>query len=228
MPVFSPLLFSALAALLALGAPHPYVRGIDPLGTRQPRLTLGVEPLILDVAGDGIELSSAAAGVSFDIDGDGKPEQLGWTKRGSDDAFLWIDRTAEGRVKSGLQLLGGLFDRKRAFETLLAIDRSPGLLDRRLASEAERESDGRLATGDPAFDRLLLWTDLNHNGMSEPVELATLASAGAELFLGYELVNQGDGAGNMVVAVGQARVMNDRGVSVRTQARTVRLARAGQ
>ena len=51
--------------------------------------------------GDGIVLTSQADGVIFDPVGTGKPEQIGWTVKGSDDAFLVRDNNENGRVDSG-------------------------------------------------------------------------------------------------------------------------------
>jgi hypothetical protein len=42
----------------------------------------------------------------------------------------------------------------------------------------EFDGDAVVSAADPIYARLLLWTDRNHNGISEPDELAMLASAG--------------------------------------------------
>ncbi len=44
------------------------------------------------------DLTSAADGVIFDIDGDGIPEQIAWTKVDSPMAFLALDRDGDGRI----------------------------------------------------------------------------------------------------------------------------------
>jgi hypothetical protein len=43
-------------------------------------------PVLVDVSGDGFDLTDAAGGVNFDLDGDGAREKLSWTAVGSDDA----------------------------------------------------------------------------------------------------------------------------------------------
>ncbi len=51
-------------------------------------------PLVFDLDGDGIELTSNEDGTVFDLDGDGKKDKTAWTESGQgfDDAFLVLDR----------------------------------------------------------------------------------------------------------------------------------------
>src|SRR5438445_1109817 len=53
--------------------------------------TCHYSPIIIDVVGDGFELTDNANGVLFDLDRDGTRKQLSWTAPGSDDAFLLLD-----------------------------------------------------------------------------------------------------------------------------------------
>jgi len=45
-------------------------------------------PIIIDTSGNGFTLTSAVAGVKFDMSGKGYPVQMSWTAPGSSDAFL--------------------------------------------------------------------------------------------------------------------------------------------
>jgi hypothetical protein len=68
----------------------------------------GGDPLLLDLDGDGIELSSRAGGTQFDLDGDGDLDQTSWTKSSNDfdDAFLVLDSNKNGEIDSGTELFG--------------------------------------------------------------------------------------------------------------------------
>jgi hypothetical protein len=62
------------------------------------------DPLALDLDGDGIETVSANSGITFDFDGDGLKTGTGWVK--GDDAFLVLDRNANGTIDTGKELFG--------------------------------------------------------------------------------------------------------------------------
>lgn len=62
-------------------------------------------PLLLSLRGD-YRLTSAHDGVQFDIDGDGISEQVAWTARDSDLAFIALDRNGNARIDSGTELFG--------------------------------------------------------------------------------------------------------------------------
>ncbi|HEV7683089.1 MAG TPA: hypothetical protein VGO68_13250 [Pyrinomonadaceae bacterium] len=62
------------------------------------------DPVVVDVLGDGFNLTSWANGVRFDVDADGTKEHLAWTSPGADDSFLVLDRNGNGTIDDGSEL----------------------------------------------------------------------------------------------------------------------------
>ncbi len=63
-----------------------------------------VDPLVIDLDGDGIETTSAAQDVAFDFDGDGFAEGIAWVR--PDDGLLVLGRNGYGAIDDGSELFG--------------------------------------------------------------------------------------------------------------------------
>jgi hypothetical protein len=61
-------------------------------------------PICIDTRDEKFQWTSSAAGVMFDVRGDGKPVRIAWTASGSKDAFLALDRTPNGKIDDGIEL----------------------------------------------------------------------------------------------------------------------------
>lgn len=145
-------------------------------------------PLIIDIRGDGYRLTDAKNGVLFDLDGSGERVSVAWTSQGSDDAFLVLDRNANGAIDDGGELFGAATvqapgARHNGFEALRLLDTN---------------GDGVISVADREFVALQLWTDENHNGKSEADELVSLRQAGiGEISLDYVETKIRDNHGNV-------------------------------
>lgn len=155
-------------------------------------------PIVVDTAGDGYRLTGVGDGVLFDLDADGTPERIAWTRSGSDDAFLAIDRNGNGRIDDGSELFGNHarvylsgsdVTAANGFEVLRFFDS--------LANDVSRIPDGVVDLRDAVFPRLLLWRDLNHNGISEPDELTRAVDDGiVAIATDYKTIGKSDRFGN--------------------------------
>ena len=179
----------ALAVLATTLTSFPAAQEGQP--ARDPNRPVSV--FVIDMAENDLQLTKPADGVRFDIDGNGTAIQVGWTKAGSDDAFLFLDTNANGKVDHGRELIGSgwrKIDGTRVTggdEALMVIQ---GLLwPLPLGPVApENEQYAWVDENDEVFHNLRLWTDSNHNGQSEASELQTLQQATVlRIFAGFRL-----------------------------------------
>ncbi|MBC05508.1 hypothetical protein [Thalassospira sp.] len=78
------------------------------------------DPLILDLDGNGIDITSVMDGKRFDIDGDGNLDQTAWVS--GNDALLALDRNGDGVINDGRELFGDQNGAKDGFAELAKYD----------------------------------------------------------------------------------------------------------
>ena len=151
--------------------------------------------MVIDVAGNGFNLTNAVNGVMFDLPGAGVAERLSWTSANSDDAWLALDRNGNGIIDNGKELFGTFTaqpalapgEAKNGFRALAMFD----------SNAFGGNADGQIDSRDAIFPNLRLWQDRNHNGLSEAAELRSLSGSDiAVIELIYKESRRKDESGN--------------------------------
>lgn len=149
-------------------------------------------PIIIDTEGEGFHLTSAVAGVVFDISGTGHPVQIAWTSVSSHNAFLSLPGT-DGLVHDGKELFGNFTPQPQSahpngFLALAEYDKP----------ENGGNKDGMIDDKDTVFSQLRLWIDANHDGVCQPEELHRLQEFGIySLALNFKESRRKDDFGNL-------------------------------
>ena len=98
-----------------------------------------VDPLVLDMAGNGFSTSGLSRPVRFDLDADGRMDSISVPT--GDDALLALDRNGNGRIDDGGELFGDQQGAANGFAELARFDDN---------------GDGRIDAADAVFDQLRL------------------------------------------------------------------------
>lgn len=146
-------------------------------GVGPNRVAGGGDPLVIDLDGDGIELISLEeSSVYFDYNADGFAEHIGWVA--PDDAILVRDIDGDGAITQRQEIFSsiyalsyltndffGSFREENGFAQLALLDSN---------------GDGMISAADADFSNLLIWQDLNSDGVSQDGELVSLFGAGIQ------------------------------------------------
>lgn len=120
-----------------------------------------VDPLVLDLSGEGINLTDAGKGALFDVTADGKLDSTAWVRGNT--AMLVYDRNGNGVIDNGSELFGDQNGAAHGFAELAKYDSN---------------NDKKIDILDPIFKALKLYRDLNGDGKIEKQELQTLPELG--------------------------------------------------
>jgi hypothetical protein len=168
-------------------------------------------PVLIDRTGNGFH-HERRGWSAFDIDADVLLDRVAWTAANSGNAWLAYDRNGNGTIDDGSELFGNNTPSFAGQTTLKSLNGFEALrftqgLDYG-ASYVDDQIDGR----DCVFNKLLLWTDANHNGISEPYELESAAGAGLlSVGLTYDERHKRDEYGNQFRLRGSSDWLSGRG-----------------
>ncbi|MFH0821165.1 MAG: calcium-binding protein, partial [Pseudomonadota bacterium] len=161
-----------------------------------PVAAVFIDPLVMDLTGDGIRTVGLDEQIRFDHDDNGFGEASGWVARGS--GLLMLDNNGNGRLDTGSELFGDatvLPDGTRASNGFQALE------------WYDFNEDGKIDASDPIWSRLRIWHySLEDEALLDPDvsgTLSTLDELGiASIHLGSTITNTTDGSGNTVVRSG--------------------------
>lgn len=137
-----------------------------------PECNADSEPLVIDLGQDGIHLGQSGSGIYYDFFGDNVLRPAQWVAKDGNDAFLALDKNQNGKIDNGAELFGRgwlVNSSQRAqhgFEELAQYDQ--------IALGGNQ--DGLISDKDNIWSALVLWLDINADGVSTPNEIQSLSS----------------------------------------------------
>ncbi|MEM5494468.1 calcium-binding protein [Hoeflea sp. AS16] len=135
----------------------------------------GQDPLVLDLDGDGIELTSIDhTKARLDIDDDLYAEHSGFV--GGDDGLLVRDIDGDGKITGSAEMFGSAT--QSGFAALAALDgNNDGVISAADNGLADFDGDGDV-DADDGFDDLMVWQDSNENHVTDVGELQSVSARG--------------------------------------------------
>ncbi|AWK40593.1 S8 family serine peptidase [Photorhabdus laumondii] len=132
-----------------------------------------VDPLLLDLSGNGVHMTDIRDGVLFDMDNSGTLKRSGWADRNT--GILVID-DGSGQIKNAGQMFSEYYGGKAGINGAAGEKKFKEGFGA-LASE-DANKDGVIDERDPIWSKLRVWVDGTHDAKVDAGELKTLAEWG--------------------------------------------------
>lgn len=130
------------------------------------------DPLVIDLSGQGPQMTGLEGALSFDLDGDGSASPMSFVQGNS--AFLAMDRDGDGLISSGKELFGDQHGAVDGYEELRKFD---------------GDANGRIDAADPVYSQLrLLYGDLGQSSL----EAAGIRSFELDAWIAGQTLASGD------------------------------------
>ena len=160
--------------------------------------TVKVDPIVLDLNGNNIVMTSISEGSNFDLNNDGFAEKTEWIEK--EDGFLVRDLNKNGKIDNGSELIG---DNQLLSNGELSKNGLEVLLD------MDKNKDGYLDSKDAAFSELKVWRDLNGNGKTDSGELSSLSDLNINRIKLSEDITNNIEVGSIEMRDGTEKLMTD-------------------
>ncbi|MDP2025827.1 S8 family serine peptidase [Sulfuriferula sp.] len=141
--------------------------------SQQSFLSTYVDPLVLDLNGDGVKLTDYTTNpVLFDIDNDGGTQEVaGWTS--AQDGIVVMDLNNNGKIDNISETFSEYFNGTAGVGeagTKPYVDGFAAL------KSLDSNADNLFNSSDTAFANVKVWVDANHDAVTDAGELKTLAA----------------------------------------------------
>ena len=124
-----------------------------------------IDPLVIDLDGDGVKVNDVKnSSIFFDMDNDGYAENTAWVS--PFDGILATDVNHDGTINNISEIFSEYYSQNSSQSGLQAL------------ASFDSNKNGIISASDSRFNEILVWQDLNQNGVSEPDELKTLSQHG--------------------------------------------------
>ena len=138
-----------------------------------PNCSNSCTPIALDAFNQGFKFTDIGHGVKFRVNANGPLLQMSWPDQTARNGWLALDRNGNGVIDDFTELFGNMTPQPRSSD-------SNGYLALAVFDDPQNGGNGNgvIDPGDSVYQHLRIWVDDNHNGVSEPDELHTLADLG--------------------------------------------------
>ena len=140
--------------------------------SQQALLSTYVDPLLLDLNGDGVRLSDYTNNpVLFDIDNDGGSKEVaGWSS--AEDGIVVMDLNGNGRIDTIAETFSEYFNGTAGVGEAGSTPYADGFA---ALKSLDSNNDNVFNSGDTAFANVKVWLDADHDAETDAGELKTLS-----------------------------------------------------
>ena len=132
-----------------------------------------VDPLLLDLTGNGVGMTDIRDGVLFDTDHSGTLKRTGWADRSTG---MLVVNDGTGQIKNVSQMFSEYYSGKVGLGGAAGEARFKDGFAALVSEDAN--ADGVIDLNDPIWSTLRVWVDASHDGKTDAGELKTLAELG--------------------------------------------------